>query len=111
LKQEVNLGIWHRLSQVVIGLIVLACFLGIFFWYLPVFQKNARLRARILELEKAVKTETALQAQLQLSINSLLNDPKTLERTARQKMGYAKPGETVIYFKSPAQVAAPMREP
>jgi cell division protein FtsB len=26
-------------------------------------------------------------------------DPKTRERMARQKLGYAKPGETVIYFE------------
>ena len=101
LNQQVDLGIWQRLSQFVIGLIVLASLLGLFLWYLPVFQKNARMRARILNIETQIKAEEAIQAKLQQSIHSL-KDPKTVERIARQKLGYAKPGETVIYFKPPA---------
>lgn len=91
-----------------IGLIVLACLLGIFFWYLPVFQQNARMRQHIMALEELIKTEEAARDQLKTSLWNLRNDPKTIERLAREKLGYAKPGETVIYFSpsAPAQPAS-----
>ena len=94
----------------VIGLIVLACLLGLGFCYLPVFQQNARMRKKILELETQVKTEQAIQTRYQTAIASM-RDPKTVERMARQKLGFAKPGETIIFFQ-PAQepvVAQPVR--
>ena len=92
---------WHRLSQLVTGLIVIACLLGIFFWYLPVFQHNARMRQHILTLEQQIAIEAEKQTHLATAIYNLQNDPKTVERIAREKMGYARPGETVIYFEAP----------
>jgi cell division protein FtsB len=99
LSQQVDLGIWQRLTHLVIGLIILACLLGVFFWYLPVFQKNERYRERILVLENEVKFEEQKQKLLEAAVRNLREDPKTVERVARAKLGYAKPGETVIYFE------------
>lgn len=99
MNRQVDLGLWHRLSQLVIGLIVAACLLGIFFWYLPVFQQNARMRQHMLVLEGQIQTEEEAKVRLESAIKSLREDPKTVERLAREKLGYAKPGETVIYFE------------
>jgi cell division protein FtsB len=99
LSKQVDLGIWQRLSQLVIVLIIAACLLGVFFWYLPVFEQNERLRQRILALEAEVKAEEQMQAQFQTAIRNLREDPKTVERLAREKLGFAKPGETVIVFE------------
>jgi cell division protein FtsB len=101
LNQQVDLGWWHRLSQLVIGLIVVACLLGIFFWYLPVFQQNARMRQHILTLEHQIQVEEENRTVLETAIRNLREDPKTVERLAREKLGYAKPGETVIFFEPP----------
>lgn len=98
MSQQVDLGIWQRLTHLVIGLIVLACLLGVFFWYLPVFQQNARMRERIMVLEKQVKLEEQKHEVLEAAVRNLHDDPKTVERLAREKLGYAKPGETVIVF-------------
>jgi cell division protein FtsB len=46
-----------------------------------------------------VKKEEETARQLDGTIKALRNDPKTVERIAREKLGYAKPGETVIYFE------------
>jgi cell division protein FtsB len=101
LNQQVDLGLWHRLSQLVIGLIVLACLLGIFFWYLPVFQQNARMRQHIMTLDSQIQVEEEKKSHLETSIKNLREDPKTVERLAREKLGYAMPGETVIFFEPP----------
>jgi cell division protein FtsB len=33
-------------------------------------------------------------------VDALSNDPKTVERLAREKLGYARPDETVIHFET-----------
>jgi cell division protein FtsB len=91
-------GIWEKLSRLVLLLITIACLLAIARWYLPVIQKNERVRKKIIQLEQEVKKEEETARQLKTSIDALQHDPDTVERKAREKLGYAKPGETVIRF-------------
>lgn len=57
------------------------------------------MRKHIVELEKQIKVEEQNARVLEGAITRLRNDPKTVERMARETLGYAKPGETVIYFE------------
>jgi cell division protein FtsB len=99
---NVDLGIWSKLTKVVVGLVVLAVLLLIGMCYLPLIQQNTRMRAQILKLNQQLAAETNQLLQLQTQIDALRNDPKTVERLAREKLGYAKPDETVIRFEPPA---------
>ena len=96
---NVDLGIWSKLTKIVVGLVVLAVLLLIGMCYLPLIQENTRMRAQILKLDQQLKTEQEKSEQLQSQIDALRNDPKTVERLAREKLGYAKPDETVIRFE------------
>ena len=98
---NVDLGIWSKLTKVVIGLVVLAVLLLIGMCYLPLIQENTRMRAQILKLEQQLKIEQEKSEQFQSEIDALRNDPKTVERLAREKLGYARPDETVIRFETP----------
>jgi cell division protein FtsB len=99
----VNLGIWSKLTKIVVGLVVLAILLLIGMCYLPLIQENDRMRAEIYKLDQQLEIETNQLAGIQSQINALQNDPKTIERLTREKLGYAKPDETVIRFtNSPA---------
>jgi len=104
---NVDLGIWSKLTKVVVGLVVLAVLLLIGMCYLPLIQENARMRAQILKLDQQLQIEQGKSEQLQAQIDALRSDPKTIERLAREKLGYAKPGETVIRFETPATNAPP----
>ncbi len=99
---NVDLGVWDKLTKLVIGLLVLAVLLGVANWYLPLIRQNERMRREILRVENQIRAEEEISRKLDGTIRSLRNDPKTVERLAREKLGYAKPGETVIYFESPA---------
>ena len=99
---NVDLGIWSKLTKVVVGLVVLAVLLLIGMCYLPLIQENARMRAQILKLNQQLTAETNQILQLQTQIDALRSDPKTVERLAREKLGYAKPGEMVFHFEPPA---------
>ncbi len=93
-------SIWNKLTRVVIFLLVLAVLLSIGRWYLPLIQENARKRKAIEQLEAEVQQEKETKKKLEAEIEAL-RDPKVLERLIREKLLYAKPGETVIRFEEP----------
>lgn len=99
---NVDTGIWDKLTRVVIVLFIVAALLGIGIWYLPVIKKNERMRKEIVRLDEQVQKEQEANRQLKTANDAMLNDPKTVERVAREKLGYAKPGETVVRFEQPA---------
>ena len=103
---NVDNGIWSKLTKIVVGLIVLAVLLLIGMCYLPLIQENTRMRAQILKLDQQIQDEQKKTEQLQSQIDALRNDPKTVERLAREKLGYAKPDETVIRFEAATNAAA-----
>jgi cell division protein FtsB len=103
---NVNLGIWSKLTKLVVALVIIAVLLLIGMCYLPVIQQNERMRAEIYKLDQQLQAEEEKSKQLQADIAALENDPKTVERLTREKLGYAKPDETVIRFETNAANAS-----
>jgi len=99
---NVDLGIWSKLTKMVAWLLLLAGLLLVGVWYLPLIQQNERMRRENLRLESELQQEKEKAKTLQAQIDALRNDPKTVDRLTRDKLGYAKPDETVIRFESPA---------
>lgn len=97
---NVNLGIWSKLTKVVVGLVVLAVLLLIGMCYLPVIKENERMRSQIMKDQDQIQKEEDRSKELQAQVDALLHDPKTVERLTREKLGYAKPDETVVRFES-----------
>ena len=106
---NVDLGIWDKLTKAIIFLLLAAVVLGVAVWYLPLIKQNERMRKEDLRIQQAVQQETERLRQLKTSNDALRNDPKTVERLAREKLGYAKPGETVIRFQEPTTNVPPAR--
>src|ERR1041385_4458954 len=96
---NVGLGIWNKLTKLVILLLIIAGLLGIAGWYLPLIHQNERMRKEVQRLEAPTRKELETQKPLNSSISALRNDPKTVERLTREQLGYAKPGETVVRFE------------
>lgn len=95
-----HLNIWDKLTRVIVFLLLAAAVLGIALWYSPVIKQNERMRKDRLELDKKIDKELEVSRKLESSIKAL-QDPRTVERLAREKLSYAKPGETVIHFEAP----------
>lgn len=98
---NVDTGIWSRLTRIVIALLIVAALLGVGVWYLPLIKQNERMRKRTLRLDGEIQKQEVTHRKLKTSI-AAMDDPKTVERLAREKMGYARPGETVVRFEAPA---------
>jgi cell division protein FtsB len=96
---NVNLGIWSKLTKVVVALVITAFLMLVGMYYLPLIQQNERMRADIMRLQDELQKEEAISKELKAEIDELRNDPNAVARLAREKLGYAKPGETVIHFE------------
>lgn len=81
------------------GLILVALLLMIGVWYYPLIRTNERYRQELMRLDAQIQREEETARQLKTSIEALRTDPKAVERLARERLGYAKPGETVIRFE------------
>ena len=98
---NVDLGIWNKLTRVVVVLCLVAAVIGIGLWYLPLIRQNERMRREVQRLDGQIQKEDDSSRQLKNSIDALRNEPKAVERLAREKLGYARPGETVVRFEAP----------
>ena len=96
---NVNLGIWDKLSRLAIGLLLAAGLLAVFFWYLPLIQKNQRIRSQILACDSELDRQEKANRQANAAIYSMRNDPKAVERLAREKLGWARTNEIVVRFQ------------
>jgi cell division protein FtsB len=97
---NVNLGIWDKLSKLMVFLLFIAGLMAVFFWYLPLIQKNQRYRKEIIALDARIAEQEKAGRQLKAAIDSLQNDPRTVERLAREKLSLAKTNEMVVRFET-----------
>jgi len=99
---KVDLGIWGKLTWVVIVLALLSGLMLVGGWYLPLISQNERMRAEILKLDTQMQQEEDQAKRLKSTYEALRHDSNTVERLVREKFGYAKTGETVFRFEPPA---------
>jgi cell division protein FtsB len=106
---NVDLGIWGKLTRVVTFLLFVAVVLILAVPYLPLIKTNERYRQELLRYDEKIHKQEEVGKQLRASIDALCKDPKAIERLARERLGYAKAGETVIRFEAPATNGSPRR--
>lgn len=93
--------VWDKLSYVVVGLLVAAALAAAFFLYLPLFQTNNQLRRQIYALDAKILEQERLKARLKATFDAVQKDPRTIERLARGRLGFARSNETVFVFEPP----------
>ena len=98
---NVNLGIWDTLSKLMVFLLFVAGVLAVCFWYLPLIQQNQRYRKQLLMVDAQYAQQEKLGRQLRAGIDSLQNDPKAVERLAREQLGWGRTNEMIIRFEQP----------
>jgi cell division protein FtsB len=96
-----DVNIWGILTKLVVALVVIAILVLIFMLYRPLIDENERMRRDILKMDEEIKTQEMAVQELSTQIAILRNDTNTLERLAREKLGYARPGETIFHFDPP----------
>ena len=100
-ERRVDLGIWNKLTKAVVFLLIIAALIAVAVWYLPLIKQNERMRTEILRLDGEVAVQEEIAHRRKIQIEAMRNDPRTVERYAREKLGLAKVGETVFRFEEP----------
>lgn len=98
---NVDLGIWDKLTRAVVVLLFLAALTAVALWYMPAIQENERRRKTKLEWEQKIEKERERSNQFDADIRAM-QDPKTVERFARERLGLGRTGEIIYQFESPA---------
>ncbi|MBI1839627.1 MAG: septum formation initiator family protein [Verrucomicrobia bacterium] len=96
-------SIWDLLTKFVLFLLFVAAGVGIFFWYLPLIQQNQRMRKDVAVLESEIRAEEKARKSLRAQTEAVMNDPRTVERLARERLVYARTNETIFVFDAPKQ--------
>ena len=66
--------------------------------FLPKIEEQKRLRAQTETLRQDIQREAEHLRQLRLKQEKLQEDPRYIEKIAREDLNYAKPGETIFRF-------------
>ena len=67
---NVDLGIWSKLTRVVIFLLLAAGLLGVALWYFPLIKQNERMRQEVLRLDTQIQKEEEAGKQVKTSIET-----------------------------------------
>ncbi|MSU41203.1 MAG: hypothetical protein EXS22_07365 [Pedosphaera sp.] len=100
-ERRVDLGIWDKLLKAVVCLLIIAALMAVAVWYLPLIKQNERMRHEILRMDTQIQREDETVRAHKVAVEALRNDPLTVERQVREKLGLAKVGETVFRFEEP----------
>lgn len=67
-------------------------------FFAPLFVQQKELRAKEDMVRQDIQREAEKLRVLKLNQEKLQEDPRFIEKIAREDLGYAKPGETVFRF-------------
>jgi cell division protein FtsB len=98
---NVDLGIWDKLTRAVVVLLFLAALTAVALWYMPAIQENEQSRKKKLDLEQTIAKEQERFRQLDVELRAM-QDSKTVERLARERLGLGRTGEIIYQFEAPA---------
>lgn len=98
---NVDLGIWDKLTRAVVVLLFLAALTAVALWYMPAIQENEQSRKKKLDWEQKIAKEQERSRQLDVELRAM-QDPKTVERLARERLGMGKTGEIIYQFETPS---------
>lgn len=85
----------QRICQILIVILLIAIVIRFF---VPVLRRQRALRAREAEVRMDIQREAEQLRLLKWKQEKLQEDPIFIEKTAREELGYAKPGETIFRF-------------
>jgi cell division protein FtsB len=103
------MNIWvflYRFAWTVLAILVVAALAAAIY---PKVRQYRELQSREVKMREDVRLEEELEQHLREKRERLLNDPRFVEKIAREELGLAKPGETVFKFTDDPQTNRPVK--
>lgn len=98
LKRQSGGNIWATFIHITQGVTVIVLLSILMLFFLPVLQKENRLKEEQARLQREIAAAQEQQTQLQIETQHMKNDPIYVEHIARDKLTMGRPGETIIRF-------------
>lgn len=98
-RLEVDFGVWGTIRKIALVVLGIGMFAGMVLWYIPALRQNQRLQREIEIKREALKRQQQQQQDYMEQITALKTDPEAVERAVREKLGLAKPNETLYHFE------------
>ena len=92
------MSIWILIHRISAALVIAVALIWVGSLFYPQFRQMSDLNKRQMELEEEIRRDEEILRHLRLKQERLLNDPRYVEKIAREELGLAKPGETVFKF-------------
>ena len=93
------MNFWKFIQRVCILLsLALVAAIIAFRFFVPKIREQRQLQTRAEEVRQDIQKEAEQLRLLKLKQEKLQEDPRFIEKIAREDLGYAKPGETVFRF-------------
>jgi cell division protein FtsB len=104
--------IWPFIQRVALIIIAILAVVLALSWFVPRIKQYHDLQKVEVERSGEVHAEQETLDQLKKNQEKLRNDPRFVERVAREEIGMAKPGEIVFRFvdEAPRSNAVPRRK-
>ena len=92
------MNVWKFIQRICLIAIVLLLVVIVWKLFLPQIDRQKEMRAQEAEVRKDIQREAEELRVLKQKQEKLQEDPRFIEKIAREDLGYAKPGETVFRF-------------
>ncbi len=96
------MNIWVVIQRISASLIVAVALVWAWSLFYPQFKQTRDLTLRQQAIEEEIQRDNEVLQHLRKKQQQLLNDPRFVEKIAREVLGLAKPGETVFKFDDDA---------
>ncbi|MDR0994426.1 MAG: septum formation initiator family protein [Verrucomicrobiota bacterium] len=92
------MNVWKFIQRLCLIACVLLAFLIVLRLFMPLVERQRKLRAELDAKAQDVQRTAEYLRLLKAKQEKLQEDPRFIEKIAREELGYAKPGETVFRF-------------
>lgn len=99
-------NLWARMQS--LGFIVFLVIVGAgaVLVFVPDWHRQRTMQSDIRRLDSELGRQEEIEKRQKAEIEALKTDASYVERTAREKLNLAKPGETIVVFTNPATTPA-----
>ncbi len=96
---DLHVRVWTKVQSLgfFVFAAVVACGIGLLF--LPLVRQSRGMQEELTRLDGEISRQEALEKQQKTEIEALKTDAAFVERTARNKLNLARPGETIFRFE------------
>ncbi len=99
-----------KAANILLSCLVIAVICGAIYFLVPAYTQYCERKSQLQKIQQKVTRNRQSKKLLQQKIHALREDPEAVERVAREKFGWCRPGEKVYHFETSPRSILPRRD-